>query len=66
MTFAERREFEALTAEIDALTAERAALEATFTSGSPEEIRTASARYEALLPELDAKELRWLELSEKE
>ncbi len=64
LTFAERKEFEKLTAEIDALNAEKAALEATFSSGTPDEIRTASARYEQLLPELDEKELRWLELSE--
>lgn len=64
LTFAERKEFEKLTAEIDALNAEKAALEATFSLGTPDEIRTASACYEQLLPELDEKELRWLELSE--
>ena len=34
MTFKERKEFEELTAEIDSLTAERAALEAEFNSGA--------------------------------
>lgn len=64
LTFAERKEFEKLTAEIDTLNAEKTALEATFSAGTPDEIRTAAARYEELLPELDEKELRWLELSE--
>lgn len=66
MTFGERREFEALTAELETLNEEKATLEATFESGTAEDIRAASERYEQLLSELDEKELRWLELSELE
>ena len=66
LTFKERREFEALEGELEALNAEKADLEALFNSGaSSEEISKASGRYQTLLDELDEKELRWLELSEK-
>ena len=67
MTFKERKEFEALTAEIDELTAEKEALEAKFNSGEQlDDVATLSARYEEIKSLLDDKELRWLELSEKE
>ncbi len=67
MTYKEKKEFEALTAEIDALTAEKAQLEAIFGGADPTaDIAAASARYETLTALLDEKELRWLELSEKE
>lgn len=67
MTFAERKEFEALDAKIEALTAEKAELEAVFASGADAQaIAAASERYSALKEELDEAELRWLELSEKE
>ncbi len=67
MNFKERREFETLTAELDKLNEEKAALENIFNAGgSPDEIRQASERYEVLKEELDEKEMRWLELSEKE
>lgn len=66
MTFKERKEFEALTAEIETLTAERDTLEALFNSGETiEDVATKAARYEELRTILDEKELRWLELSEK-
>lgn len=67
LTFKERKELEQLTAEIDALTAEKDELSRLFSSG--EELKDAMAlseRYTALTAELDEKELRWLELSEKE
>lgn len=64
MSFKERKEYEALTAEIDALTAEKKALETAFADGTAEDFAAASRRYEALSSELDAKELRWLELDE--
>ncbi|MBD5375314.1 MAG: ABC-F family ATP-binding cassette domain-containing protein [Bacteroides sp.] len=67
MTYKEKKEFEALTAEIDTLTAEKTRLEALFGGADPTaDIAAASARYEALTSELDEKELRWLELSEKQ
>lgn len=67
MTFKERKEFEALTAEIEALTAEKASLEDAFNSGgAPGDIAAMSVRYEEVKTLLDDKEMRWLELSEKE
>lgn len=66
MSFKERREFEALTAEIEALTAERTSLETLFNSGEVvADVATAAARYEEVKNLLDEKEMRWLELSEK-
>jgi len=68
MTFKERREFEALGGEIDALSEEKTALEAFFSaavSPDPQEFADKSRRYEEVKNLLDEKELRWLELSEK-
>ncbi len=65
LTYKEQREFEALTAEIDQLTAEKANLEAYFNAGGADDIAEKSRRYEQLKSILDEKELRWLELSEK-
>lgn len=67
LTFKERRELEALTGEIDALTAEKDELERLFQSGDAiDDIVARSARYEEVKALLDDKEMRWLELSEKE
>lgn len=67
MTFKERKEFEALPEEIDALNAEKSELEAIFNSGEVvNDIAEKSARYEEVKALLDEKELRWLELSEKD
>lgn len=67
LTFKERKELESLTTEIDALTAEKAQLEAIFNSGEEiADIAEKSARYTEVSDLLDEKELRWLELSEKE
>ncbi|MBR4721957.1 MAG: ABC-F family ATP-binding cassette domain-containing protein, partial [Muribaculaceae bacterium] len=67
MTFKERKEFEELTEELDALNAEKAELEAIFNSGEQiADIAERSRRYDELLSILDEKEFRWLELSEKE
>ena len=67
MTFNERREYESLTAEIEALSEEKRELERCFNEGSEiDNIAEKSARYEKVLELLDEKELRWLELSEKE
>ena len=66
LSFKERREFEALDAEIPALEAEKAALEAEMSSGSlsPDELLEKSNRIAQLLEEIDEKSMRWLELSE--
>ena len=67
LTFKERKEFESLTTEIDALTAEKAELEAIFNSGAEiPDIAEKSARYTEVSDLLDEKEMRWPELSEKE
>ena len=63
MSFKERKEFEQLTYEINILTAEIATLDTLFNSGH---INEKSIRYNELKNQLDEKELRWLELSEKE
>lgn len=67
MTFKERKEFEALSADIESLNAEKDALEAKFNSGEQlDDVAALSARYEEVKDLLDEKEMRWLELSEKE
>lgn len=69
MTFAERREFEALTAEIELLNAEKQRLDRIFAgeeAPADTDLRAASERYSKLTEALDIKEMRWLELSEKE
>ena len=67
LTYREKQEMESLAATIETLTAERDTLDALFASGQPiDDVATVSARYRTLCNELDAAELRWLELSEKE
>jgi len=68
MSYKERKEFEELTAELEALNTERATLEALFASPDADAaaIDTASQRYSELKDIIDEKEMRWLELSEKE
>lgn len=66
LTFKEKKEFEALTVEIDELNAEREALENEFNSGEAvADIEAKSKRYTVVKDLLDEKEMRWLELSEK-
>ena len=66
LSFKERREFEALETELEALNAEKAELEALFASGVPVDgIEEKSARFSELATIIDEKEMRWLELSEK-
>ncbi len=66
MSFKERKEFEALTTEIDALTAEKNEIETLLGSGNPiDDVAAKAARYAELKDMLDEKEMRWLELSEK-
>jgi len=67
LTFKERKEFEALTNEIESLTLEKQALEEEFNGGNAiPDIEEKSKRYTQIQSILDEKELRWLELSEKE
>ena len=67
MTFKEKKEFETLEKELESLNNEKAEIEALFQSGaSPEEIMKKSQRYDEIKELLDEKELRWLELSEKD
>lgn len=67
LTFKERKELEALTLEIDELTAEKNALEALFNSGEAlDDVASKASRYSELKDMLDEKEMRWLELSEIE
>ena len=68
-TYKEQREYEALTVELESLNAEKNDLEHRLADGSlsdPQELSTASRRLGELIPLLDEKELRWLELSEKQ
>ena len=67
MTFKEKREFQQLEQDIEILTEEKRQIESVLSSGriSVEEITTMSKRLPVLNEELDAKEMRWLELSEK-
>lgn len=66
LSFNEKREFEQLEAEIPKLEAEKATLETEMSSGSlsTEELISKSERIAALIDEIDAKSMRWLELSE--
>ncbi len=66
-TYKEKKEYETLTAEIEALTREKGELEALLSSGSTTdtaEITRASTRIGQLMELLDEKEMRWLELDE--
>lgn len=67
MTFKEKRELEQLTSEIEALNQEKAELDSLFNSGDViDDISVKSARYDEICGLIDEKEMRWLELSEKE
>ena len=66
LSFKEQQELKALESRLEELEAEKASLETILSGGtaSADELRAASERYGALTDELDAAELRWLELSE--
>ena len=66
MTFKEKREFEALDADINALETEKAEIEKAFADGLSDldKITELSKRLEVINAELDEKSMRWLELSE--
>ena len=66
LSYKEKREFEQLEKEIEALEEEQRQLEAALCSGtlSVEELTEKSKRLPQLKDELDEKSMRWLELSE--
>lgn len=66
LTYNERKEFERLEGEIAQLEEEKKQLESDLSSGtlSVSDVTDKSKRYSGLLDELDAKSMRWLELSE--
>ena len=67
LTYKEKRELEQLTADLEKLTAERDQLDALFASGETiDDVATHARRYEEVKNLIDEKELRWLELSEKD
>ena len=66
-SYKEQKEYEALSAEIDSLTAERADLERQLSDGSltdADALTLASTRIGEIIALLDEKELRWLELDD--
>lgn len=66
-TYKEQKEYEALTAEIAALTAEKGAIEQRLAggqAGDAQQITQASIRLGEINDALDPKEMRWLELDE--
>ena len=73
ITYKEKQEFEELEKELESLNAEKEALETLFNTGTaptdgpkvPEDITEAAKRYAEVKDQLDEKEMRWLELSEK-
>ncbi|MBQ9584701.1 MAG: ABC-F family ATP-binding cassette domain-containing protein [Muribaculaceae bacterium] len=67
LTFKEKRELEQLTVEIEELNSEKQQLDILFASGEViTDMDVKSARYNQLNELLEEKEMRWLELSEKE
>jgi ATP-binding cassette subfamily F protein uup len=68
MGFREKREFETLEREMEALNREKEEITAALSSGDLpfDELERISRRIGELTAQLDAKELRWLELSEYE
>ncbi|HPT21556.1 MAG TPA: ABC-F family ATP-binding cassette domain-containing protein [Bacteroidales bacterium] len=67
LTFKEKREFETLSAEIEDLESEKKQIEEDMSNGglSQEDLYSKSIRHGEIVNELDDKEMRWLELSEK-
>ena len=66
LSWKEKKEMEQLEADLEALGAEQKELEALLAGGTPDyqKIAQASERYEQIRAQIDAKETRWLELSE--
>lgn len=68
MSYKERKEFEALTVDIEKLEDEKRSIEEALSAGTlgVEELTQKSQRISEIIAELEDKEMRWLELSEKE
>jgi ABC transport system ATP-binding/permease protein len=68
LTYKEKKEFEVLSGEIESLEYEKVSIENEMSHGSlnPDELYSRSLRHGAIMKILDEKELRWLELSEKQ
>ena len=68
LTYKEKKEMEALAAEISAAEAEKASIELELASGSSDYawISSKSSRHAELMALLDDREMKWLVLSEKE
>ena len=68
LSYKERKELESLTEEIAALENEKTEIETALSGGniSVEDITIKSKRLSEISGILDEKEMRWLELSEKE
>lgn len=68
MSFKERKEFEVLTVDIEKLEEEKRSIEEALSAGTlgVEELTQKSQRISEIIAELEDKEMRWLELSEKE
>ena len=69
LPFNERKEFESLSVEIESLESEKKTLEDELSSGQIsdyEQVTEKSKRISEIIGLLDEKEMRWLELSEKE
>lgn len=66
LSFKEQREMQQLETEIEELNRERTAIENALNSGilSTDELMAKSKRIAEIIPVLDEKEMRWLELSE--
>lgn len=66
LNFKEKREFEALTIEIESLEQEKNLIETEMSKGTLDhyELVSKSKRHSEILDLLDVKEMRWLELSE--
>jgi ATP-binding cassette subfamily F protein uup len=67
LSYKEKKEFEALTSEIQIMEEEKNLIEQEMSLGSlsPQELYTKSKKHGDLVSSLDEKEMRWLELSEK-
>ncbi len=67
LSFKEKREFEQLEIDIESLESEKSELMEAMNSGelSPDDLLQKSTRFSELEEELEEKEMRWLELSEK-
>ena len=68
LTFAQKKELEQLSKDIDLLSKEKSEIEGQLSSGvlNSEQLNKISSRYQEITDQIGEKELRWLELSEIE